>query len=156
MMSASTEQVANTPRQQWMAVLARADASQLEARWQALALQPEYQFIRQPEIGLTMIRGRVGGSGSPFNMGEMTLTRCALRLAGGTLGVAYIAGRDKQHALTAALADALLQEATQHDRLQAELIAPLAAEHQKNCVEREAKTRATQVQFFTMVRGEDE
>lgn len=154
-MSASTAPVETAARQHWMAVLARADSQQLAERWQALNLQPEYQFIRQPEIGLTMLRGRVGGSGSPFNMGEMTLTRCALRLACGTLGVAYIAGRDKQHALTAALADALLQDDSQHDRLQRELIEPLAAIHKKNCVERDAKTRATQVQFFTMVRGED-
>lgn len=154
-MSASTEQADNGPRQRWMAVLARADAAQLEARWQALALAPQYQFIRQPEIGLTMVRGRVGGSGGPFNMGEMTLTRCAVRLAAGNLGVAYIAGRDKQHALTAALADALLQDASWHDRLQAELITPLAAEHQKASAQRDARTRATQVQFFTMVRGDE-
>jgi len=154
-MSASTAPVETAARQHWMAVLARADSAQLDTRWQALNLQPEYQFIRQPEIGLTMLRGRVGGSGNPFNMGEMTLTRCALRLSCGTLGVAYIAGRDKQHALTAALVDALLQDGSHHDRLQAELIEPLDEIHKKNCAERDAKTRATQVQFFTMVRGED-
>jgi len=154
-MSASTEQAATEARQRWMAVLARAETEQLQACWQALALQPDYQFIRQPETGLTMLRGRVGGSGSPFNVGEMTLTRCALRLASGTLGVAYVAGRDKSHALTAALADALLQESETHDRLQAELIAPLQAEYEKNCADRDARTKATQVQFFTMVRGED-
>ena len=32
-----------------------------------------------------MVRGRVGGTGAPFNLGEMSVTRCSVRLADGSL-----------------------------------------------------------------------
>lgn len=149
------ETSATLARQQWMAVLAKADSGQLQRRWQVLALEPEYQFIRKPETGLTMLRGRVGGSGQPFNMGEMTLTRCAVRLASGTLGVSYVSGRNSQHAITAALADALLQERSTQSMLQRELIEPLQADLEAERQQRAAQANSTRVDFFTLVRGED-
>ena len=142
-------------RQQWLGVLAKATSHSLQQQWQSLQLEPEYQFIRKPETGLTMLRGRLGGSGQPFNMGEMTLTRCAVRLGSGTLGVSYIAGRNKQHAITAALADALLQEEATTDILQQKLIAPLQAELDAGRRERITQANSTKVDFFTLVRGED-
>ena len=66
--------------------------------------------MRGPETGLVMVRGRAGGSGSPFNLGEMTVTRCTVQLGSGTAGHAYIAGRDERQAELAAVADALLQD----------------------------------------------
>ena len=71
----------------------------------------EYQLIRAPEIGMTLVRGRMGGNGAPFNVGEMSVTRCVVRLADGRTGYSYLAGRDKVHAELAALADAHLQGA---------------------------------------------
>ncbi|WP_036591786.1 phosphonate C-P lyase system protein PhnG [Oceanospirillum maris] len=149
------ERPAATARQQWMAVLAKSDSDRLQQYWQGLALSPDYQFIRKPEIGLTMLRGRIGGGGQPFNMGEMTLTRCAVRLASGTLGISYVAGRHPQHAITAALADALLQEDTRQNLLQKQLIEPLQAELEAGRQQRAAQANSTRVDFFTLVRGED-
>ncbi len=144
-------------RKRWIGILAKAELKDLQQHWQALELPaaPEYQFIRKPETGLTMLRGRIGGSGQPFNMGEMTVTRCALRLASGTLGLSYIAGRSKEHAITAALADALLQEAGTAELLESTLITPLAAIQQAAQAERMREASSTKVDFFTMVRGED-
>lgn len=155
----SVEQQQENPeiraRRRWMGVLAKSAATALQQRWQALSLEPEYQFIRKPETGLTMLRGRVGGSGQPFNLGEMTLTRCAVRLASGTLGVSYIAGRNSQHAITAALADALLQDNNTQVLLQRELIEPLQAELDAERQQRATQANSTRVDFFTLVRGED-
>lgn len=155
----SVEQQQENPetraRQHWMGVLAKSADSTLQQHWQALSLEPEYQFIRKPETGLTMLRGRVGGSGQPFNLGEMTLTRCAVRLASGTLGVSYIAGRSPQHAITAALADALLQEDETQTLLQRALVEPLQARLHAEHQQRAAQTNSTRVDFFTLVRGED-
>jgi len=155
----SVEQQQETPetraRQHWMGVLAKSSVAALQQRWQALSLEPEYQFIRKPETGLTMLRGRVGGSGQPFNMGEMTLTRCAVRLASGTLGVSYVSGRNSQHAIIAALADALLQETRTQSLLQRELIEPLQADLEAERQQRAAQANSTRVDFFTLVRGED-
>ncbi len=144
-------------RQRWMGILAKADSQHLQSLWHSLAVKQDYTFIRKPETGLTMVRGRTGGSGQPFNMGEMTLTRCALRLTTdkNQVGVSYIAGRNHDHAVTAAMADALLQGNEWHDRLQQELIKPLLQKQQQAEVERSSKAASTKVDFFTLVRGED-
>ncbi|WP_286238782.1 phosphonate C-P lyase system protein PhnG [Neptuniibacter halophilus] len=142
-------------RQQWMDTLAKADSETLVRLWRTLGPEPEYSFIRQPETGLTMVRGRIGGSGQPFNIGEMTLTRCAVRLSSGTLGVSYVAGRNQQHATIAALADALLQQADSSAQVQQQLITPLQQAYTANKTAREAQVSQTKVDFFTLVRGED-
>ncbi|MGE4112413.1 MAG: phosphonate C-P lyase system protein PhnG, partial [Burkholderiales bacterium] len=95
-------------RQRWIGLLARAPAAMLEAGLAAVPGQP-HTWLRRPETGLFMVQGRVGGTGNRFNLGEVTVTRCALRLPGGTCGVAYIQGRSHNRAEMAALADALLQ-----------------------------------------------
>src|SRR5580698_412180 len=96
-------------RQHWMSVLARAPAETIEALLTRDGHLPAWTRVRGPETGLVMVRGRAGGSGSPFNLGEMTVTRCTVRLGSGTAGHAYIAGRDERRAEMAAVADALLQ-----------------------------------------------
>jgi alpha-D-ribose 1-methylphosphonate 5-triphosphate synthase subunit PhnG len=114
----------------------------------------EYQLIRAPEIGMTLVRGRMGGSGAPFNVGEMSVTRCVVRLADGRTGYSYLAGRDKAHAELAALADAHLQGAQQALWMR-ELIEPLAQAQAARRSRQQADTAATKVEFFTLVRGEN-
>ena len=96
----------------------------------------------------------MGGTGSPFNLGEMSVTRCVVRLTDGRTGYSYVAGRDKQHAELAALADAHLQGVEQPYWL-SRLIEPLAAAQQLQQAAKAAETATTQVEFFTLVRGED-
>lgn len=147
-------------RQVWMATLAQADLAQLETQYRQvldrrLKTPPSYQTLRPPEVGLTMVRGRTGGTGETFNLGEITLTRCVLQLMDRPLtGFGYVAGRSKRHAELAALCDALLQHPDWHDSIQAQVVEPLqaiaAARHQ----EQSAEVEATRVNFFTMLRGE--
>lgn len=150
-MSVSTLLTDSPTRAADMGVLARARPARLAELIPAL---PTHEVLRGPEIGSVMVRGRVGGTGSPFNLGEMTVTRCSVRLKTGEVGHAHVQGRSKDHALRAALIDAALQgpqaEATRH-----QVIRPLAAEEEKARQKRAAKAAATRVEFFTMVRGED-
>lgn len=46
-----------------------------------------------------MVRGRIGGDGRPFNLGEGTVTRATVRLASGETGFAYHLGRDASKAI---------------------------------------------------------
>jgi len=140
-------------RQHWIGVLACARRSELQPFEDALR-DIEYQLIRAPEIGMTLVRGRMGGNGAPFNVGEMSVTRCVVRLADGRTGYSYLAGRDKVHAELAALADAHLQGVQQRHWL-AEMITPLAAAQAERRAQKEAETAATKVEFFTLVRGEN-
>lgn len=140
-------------RQQWMHVLARA-GNQLHAYEDELRQAP-YQLIRPAEIGMVMVRGRIGGSGAPFNLGEMTVSRCVVQLPGGHHGHSYVAGRDKKHAELAALADAHLQGEHQQHWMD-NIITPLAQQQATERARREAASAATQVEFVTLVRGEDE
>ncbi len=149
----SSEIDPNTDRKIWMGLLARAPEERLAALCDDLDL-PNATLLRRPEIGGVMVRGRAGGTGAAFNLGEMTVTRCALRLDSGAVGHAYVQGRSKAHAERAALIDALMQggEAAQ---LRTQILEPLQAEEDQRRATRAAKAAATQVEFFTMVRGED-
>jgi alpha-D-ribose 1-methylphosphonate 5-triphosphate synthase subunit PhnG len=133
-----------------MAVLARADRAAIEDRLDASGHIPGYQTLRGPEAGLVMVRGRAGGGGAAFNLGEMTVTRCTVRTAAGFVGHAYVTGRDERQAELAALADALLQDPARQPDLLATLIEPLAAAHQASREATAAKAAATRVQFFAM------
>jgi alpha-D-ribose 1-methylphosphonate 5-triphosphate synthase subunit PhnG len=145
-----------------MAVLARTPRAELEAAFEHLLQDlpaPAYDWLRPPEIGLAMVRGRIGGSGDPFNLGEATVTRATLRLrtndgAGATVGVACHLGRDRRRAELAALADALLQMPEHHERLQRQLIEPFAARQQARRAQQQHDAASTRVEFFTMVRGD--
>jgi alpha-D-ribose 1-methylphosphonate 5-triphosphate synthase subunit PhnG len=136
-----------TPRQRWMAVLARADAEAVQAR---LGDVPRYTVLRGPEAGLVMVRGRTGGGGAPFNLGEMTATRCTVRTDTGLVGHAYVAGRNERLAELAALADALLQDPSQQRALLRQVIEPLTELQEARRAEIAAKASATRVQFFAM------
>lgn len=142
-------------RQEWMALLSWVSADRLDTLWGKVAEAPSYSVLRPSEGGLVMTRGRVGGSGAPFNLGEMTVTRCSVRLEDGTIGHAYQSGRDKAKAERSAVIDAMLQTEAHAAAVDAAIIAPLrTARMQADCA-RAAKIAPTKVNFFTMVRGED-
>jgi len=138
-----------------MSVLAVAASDDLESRWRTTALAPEYRTVRGPEVGLVMVRARAGGTGIRFNLGEMTITRCTVQLASGTLGHAWVGGRRVRHAEIAALLDALLQDPARRMALLRQVVAPLEAIGEVRRQASAARAAATRVEFFTMVRGED-
>lgn len=143
-----------TARAGWLGTLAKARPADIEAVWPEHAEPMAFEWLRAPQPGLVMVRGRAGGTGNPFNLGELTVTRCALRLADGTVGQSYVQGRDKHHAELAARLDALLQ-GERRDELLAAVIAPLRQKLEQRRLERSRKAASTKVEFFTMVRGED-
>jgi alpha-D-ribose 1-methylphosphonate 5-triphosphate synthase subunit PhnG len=137
-------------RRHWMSVLARAAAEELETCLADHGGTPAYQRLRGPESGLVMVRGRAGGGGAPFNLGEMTVTRCTVRTAAGQVGHAYVAGRDARQAELAAVLDALLQDPARGGALRDDVIARLAAGQAAARTEVAQKAAATKVQFFAM------
>lgn len=139
-------------RPAWLGLLARSGSAHLAALMPDPL--PAHDILRAPEIGAVMLRGRAGATGAPFNLGEMTVTRCSLRLACGTVGHGYVQGRDRAHALRAATLDALLQTA-EGSALQNTILAPLAKAEAEARQTRAAKAAATKVEFFTLVRGEN-
>ena len=146
---------ANAARQRWMGLLARASSDSLAEFVNRLGQMPEHQILRGPEAGLVMVRGRASGSGAPFNLGEMSVTRCSLRLNSGSIGHGYVQGRDASHAQTAALLDAMLQEPGLHDGVMEQVIGPLERLEQRAQQKTASKAAATRVNFFTMTRGGD-
>ena len=147
-----TDQAPLTDRRTWMGLLARARPEDL-ARLMPADL-PDHHLLRGPEIGTVMVRGRIGGTGSPFNLGEMTVTRCSVRLEDGIVGHAVVQGRDKTHARHAAVLDALMQTGGAA-ALDAAVLHPLARAEADRGEALARRAAATKVEFFTMVRGED-
>lgn len=151
-MSSQSPTSGEAARAAWMRVLALSTLSDLEACAKEYA-DTAHDVLRPPETGLVMLRGRMGATGAAFNLGEATVTRCAVRLDDGSEGHAYVMGRSSSHAYLAAICDALLQR--DPEGLSAKIIAPLAAKLSAKQVEASTKAAATKVDFFTMVRGDD-
>lgn len=137
-----------------MGVLSRSERDQLALLAKGVTDVP-FVWLRKPELGLVMVRGRAGGTGAPFNLGELTVTRCALQLEDGTIGQGYVQGRDKRHAERVAVIDALLQQDGNHERLLVSVIEPLKARQIERKLKQSRKSATTKVEFFTMVRGGD-
>jgi alpha-D-ribose 1-methylphosphonate 5-triphosphate synthase subunit PhnG len=142
-----------TRRRGAMAVLAHAETSDLAARMASLPA-PAHRELRAPEHGLVMVRGRVGGDGAPFNLGEATVSRAAVRLETGEIGFGYVLGRDGDKARLIALCDALIQSAGYRDAVEAAVVAPLRDQLSADRDRQAAQAAATRVDFYTMVRGE--
>jgi alpha-D-ribose 1-methylphosphonate 5-triphosphate synthase subunit PhnG len=138
-----------------MGVLARAQRAELEAplaaHWPDLACR----VLRQPETGLVMLRGRIGGDGAPFNLGEATVSRAVVELPTGERGYGQVLGRDREHARLAAILDALWQKPEATQTIETAVLQPVRQRLAHEAARNSAETAATRVDFFTLVRGED-
>jgi len=138
-------------RQHWLSVLALAPCSALEQAMSACE-PPPLSWLRKPQTGLYMVRARAGGTGAQFNLGEASVTRCAVQDDGGRIGVGYVRGGDARHAELVALFDLFLQNDECRPQLLATVIGPLA---ERQAAAREAASReaaATRVNFYTLAR----
>jgi alpha-D-ribose 1-methylphosphonate 5-triphosphate synthase subunit PhnG len=152
-MTARDQNSKQAQRQAAMTVLAHSDAAEIARHLETIAL-PVHENLREPENGLVMVRGRIGGDGAAFNLGEATVARAAVRLATGEVGFGYTLGRDRQKAQLIALCDALIQTADHTERVEAQVLAPLRAAMISERNAKAAETAATRVDFYTLVRGE--
>jgi alpha-D-ribose 1-methylphosphonate 5-triphosphate synthase subunit PhnG len=143
----------DTIRQEALGVLANADMKELSTAWDTWENRPEVQMIRGPETGLIMLRGRTGGGGAPFNLGEATVSRASVRIGTGEVGHGYCLGRDEEKAKLIAVIDALFQR--EPDNIEFAILRPLRDAAAARDKQRQEETAATKVEFFTMVRGED-
>jgi alpha-D-ribose 1-methylphosphonate 5-triphosphate synthase subunit PhnG len=136
-----------------MAVLAHSATADIEGRLGTIAL-PAHEDLREPENGLVMVRGRVGGDGALFNLGEATVSRAAVRLSTGEVGFGYALGRHGEKARLIALCDAMVQSNEFAAAIEAQVVAPLRAAMIEKRNRKAAEAAATRVDFYTLVRGE--
>jgi alpha-D-ribose 1-methylphosphonate 5-triphosphate synthase subunit PhnG len=142
-------------RQRAMRILAHATTQEVSGGLAAIGEFEDHVDLRMPETGLVLLRGRIGGDGAPFNIGEATVTRCAVQLRSGEIGLSYCLGRDLKKARLAALCDALWQTEMHRTGIEQHVLAPvrMRVESERELAGRRAA--ATRVDFFTLVRGED-
>jgi alpha-D-ribose 1-methylphosphonate 5-triphosphate synthase subunit PhnG len=138
-----------------MAACAAATEAELQASIDALSPLPATTWLKPAEIGLVMLRGRVGGDGGPFNVGEATVTRAVVQLGTGEVGHGYCLGRNKRKSELAALVDALGLRAADRETLERVLVVPVGERVAAERRDARAETAATRVNFFTLARGED-
>jgi alpha-D-ribose 1-methylphosphonate 5-triphosphate synthase subunit PhnG len=146
---------AEAARKVAMAAFARATREELEQLSGAAGIAMQAETLRGPETGLTTVRGRIGGGGAVFNIGEATVTRATVRLASGEVGHAYALGRDKEQVRLAAILDAHWCADATRAVVEAKIVTPILEGLAAADAVRRAETAATKVDFFTMVRGED-
>lgn len=148
-----TENSLQAQRKAAMAVLAHSETAEISGRLEAIE-PPAHENLRESENGLVMVRGRIGGDGAAFNLGEATVSRAAVRLSTGEIGFGYTLGRDGAKARMIALCDALLQSDQFAGLVEASVIAPLRAAISAKRDRKSAEAAATRVDFYTLVRGE--
>jgi alpha-D-ribose 1-methylphosphonate 5-triphosphate synthase subunit PhnG len=141
-------------RQAVMAACAEASRAELDAALAALGPLSSVEDLRAPETGLVMLRGRMGGEGAPFNLGEASAVRAVVRLAGAGTGFAYHLGRDGAKARAAAVVDALWQVPARRKAVEAAL-GPVRSRLARERDAAARRTAAPKVDFCTLVRGED-
>lgn len=136
-------------------LIARATRAEIGALWMQGEEPPAATLLRGPETGLVMVQGRIGGGGASFNVGEVTVSRCSLRLATGVIGHAQALGTDREKVRLGAIAHALWQDDTTRARVEVAVLVPVETRLAEERARRAEETAATRVDFFTMVRGED-
>jgi alpha-D-ribose 1-methylphosphonate 5-triphosphate synthase subunit PhnG len=143
------------PRRAAMALLAQAHTPEIRLGLAAVVDLPRYVELRPVATGLVMVRGRIGGDGAPFNLGEATVTRAAVRMDTGEVGFSYLLGRDHAKARLAAVCDALWQSERCRDAIERHVLAPIRVRLARERTQKREQAAATRVDFFTLVRGED-
>jgi alpha-D-ribose 1-methylphosphonate 5-triphosphate synthase subunit PhnG len=143
-------------RRRAMGLLARASAGELEETLARGWADHGARDLKPAETGLVMLRGRAGGDGAPFNLGEATVTRAVVELPSGERGYAHVLGRDAERARLAAIFDALWQKAGERETVEKRVLEPIAARLAAARAKTSAESAATRVEFFTLRRGEDE
>ena len=138
-------------RKEWLSILAKSDLASLCTLWKKVQINAQYEYFRKPEIGTVMVRGRSGGTGNLFNLGEITVSRCSIGLQTGEQGYGYIQGRSTKGATIAELVDAFMQT-SQKKLIEQKILKPLDAIHKKNKKDLVSKAEATKVDFFTLAR----
>ena len=157
-MLTSSLAIDNNHRKRWLSLLAQADIQSLENVCVGLGewMNVPFQWIRPPETVLVMVRGRIGGSGSKFNVGELSITRCAIRLdvssSTQSMGMGWVKGKNPRHAEMVARLDALLQIPDYFEKIMATVIEPIAAEIAQKNDQMAKKTASTKVDFYTLAR----
>ena len=140
-------------RADWMSLLAQVDAAELATAMEPLTPPADsISWLRPAQTGLYMLRGRVGGTGPQFNLGEVSVTRCSVQIRG-RIGHAWVRGGNARHAELAACADALMQDVEQRSQLQVRVVEPLRQSMKRSREAASRKAAASKVEFFTVVRG---
>jgi alpha-D-ribose 1-methylphosphonate 5-triphosphate synthase subunit PhnG len=153
--SQSHESHRDAERRAALAVLAEARVDEIEQGLEAATAPVDHVELRATETGLVMLRGRIGGDGDRFNVGEATVTRAAVQIASGEVGFAYIFGRDQKKARLCAVCDALWQSKKYREAVERWVLTPVRTRIEAERASRRAQTAATKVDFLTLVRGED-
>jgi alpha-D-ribose 1-methylphosphonate 5-triphosphate synthase subunit PhnG len=142
----------NDKRRRSMAVLAAATAEELRGAVSGVADLGTVDDLKMPETGLVMLRGRIGGDGALFNIGEATVTRAVVRLNTGEVGYGVRLGRNATAARDAAILDALWQSPRMRPHIEAAVLRPISERLQCDRAVRSRQTAATRVDFFTLAR----
>src|SRR6516162_1134702 len=138
-----------------MAVLAQSEAAEIARHVDRVAPLPRHEELRAAECGLVMVRGRIGGDGAAFNLGEATVTRATVKLESGERGFGHVLGRDPAKARLVALCDALVQTPSYCNAIEHDVVAPIRRRLDAARERKAQQVAATKVEFFTLVRGED-
>jgi len=141
-----------TARRHALATLAKSTPGELAGAVALLAVAAHAVDLKPVETGLVMLRGRIGGDGPPFNLGEATVTRAVVQLSTGEIGYGHRLGRDKAAARDAAIIDAAWQSIASREFVEMRILAPIRARVTSDHERASEETASSRVEFFTLAR----
>lgn len=139
-------------RREWMGVLARAPIDLLRTAFDGSRQRQAARRLVGPEIGLLQLRAKAPVTGTPFHLGEATMTRCVVEIDG-RHGYAVVLGRDPERAELAAFFDALLQDPRSRASLTTELLQPAQGAIMERRRRKAEAAQKTAAHFFTAARA---
>ena len=141
-------------RAQWLRLLSLATAPMLAAVCTPVLADFSFDWLRRPEHGLVMVRARIGNGGDRFNLGEATVTRCAVshqpEAGDAVAGIGHVLGLDDVRAERIAQVDALLQVPALHALLDDGVLRPLRVQLAQRQHDEQRRAAASRVRFFTL------
>ncbi|MDR2387566.1 MAG: phosphonate C-P lyase system protein PhnG [Deltaproteobacteria bacterium] len=141
-------------RKRIMRALALSQEERLFELMGSLGDLPPFEYLRRPQKGLIMAKARAEATKVAFNLGEVLVTRCSVSVKG-RIGHAYILGDVPEKCLAAALAEALAQDEVYGPGIE-KMVLCLEEDLARARAMENIQTQKTKVEFFTLVRGEDE
>jgi len=154
--NSATSDTSRATRIELMRACVYATEQELKEALAAFEPLPPVRDVRPTQCGLVMTRGRIGGEGNLFNIGEALVTRASVALEDGTVGHAYHLGQSVARARMAATLDALGQDRESRARLQTIFVSRIMERIAKERQQRREENAATRVDFFTLARGDNE
>lgn len=130
-------------------ILAHTKVEKLERIVEELSKKYEISKVKEPEMGLVMVKVKDGVSQEKFYIGEVLITECSVHL-NGSLGMGIIQGDEPRKAYAMAVIDAVFNNDEIDKTELIDILKVWEEEIEDSYIEEKAMVEGSKVKFETM------